>query len=572
MKRKKLAIVIVAIFLIVSITIVINKGIHDLSSTDEIGNDLGILTLFPTLLAVLLAFITNNVLISLLLGFLLGAILLGIIDGINSNIFVGIINQTGTSLKNVLFDMENINILILCLTVGGMIEIVRSSGGFEALAIKLTKKINSPRKSQLIASLLGCIIFFDDYANSLIVGPVMKPITDRVKVSREKLAYIVDSTAAPVTGIALISSWVAVEISAIEKGLQTVDPLRSGFSVFLNSIPYTFYCLFCLTFIFLNGLTNRDFGPMLKAEIRARNGQTVSDESKKNEKQSNINVNDKYRERIFTGVGGIILLIVFAMVAFYVQGRSAAINAGALMYNSPFNIPNIITAISYADTISLVTISSLVGSIFAIIFGCIFKLFNFKDSIKYWFKGAKSLLSTVIMLALAWCLADTISRLGATSYVVGLVNDAIPPIIIPIFLFIICCIISFASGSYGCLFVVMPLAIPLAYKVIAINSITNPEIFLALCSGSVMAGSIFGDHCSPVTDCTILSAIGSGCTTIEHCKTQLPYAFVCAIVSIVCGIALTYLGLNVFISLGIGILVQILILYVFGKEPNKEGK
>ena len=568
MKRKKATIIFVVITTLIITIATLGKNNLSSLNVEQLGKQLGLLTLIPTVLSVALAFISHNVLLSLLIGFLSGILILTLSYS-NSILEIPLqfINNTVVSLKNILFDIENLEIVLLCLVVGGMIELVRSSGGFEALAIKLTKKINTPRKAGLIGSLLGCIIFFDDYANALIVGPIMKPITDRVKVSREKLSYIVDSTAAPVTGIALISSWVAVEISAINDGLKLVGSNLSGFYLFINSIPFCFYCLFCLSFIFLNSMIGRDFGPMLNAEKRARQGEPVSDQSKKLESKNKSIVQDKMGKRIFVGVGSIVLLVGFAIASFYLNGRQLAIADGALNVNSVFSLQNVMTAISYADTINLVSLSAFIGSIFAIITGCLLKLFNFKDAVKSWFVGAKNLLSTVLMLLLAWCLADTITRLGATYYVVEIISLNVSPILVPVLIFAACCIISCASGSYGCLFVVMPLAIPLAFKIISMGVNINEEVYLLICISSVMAGSIFGDHCSPVTDCTILSASGCGCTTMEHCKTQLPYAIVCAIVSVICGILLSTLGVNVIISLIIGLVIQIMILMFIGKKP-----
>lgn len=567
MKRKRITIIITLLSVLAIIAAMLFKGNLSLQS-DELGRQLGILTLVPTVLSVTLAFVCHDVLYSLLIGFLSGAIILTLsfTSGVLQAPVQFVLNAFDV-VKTILCDVENLEIVLLCLVVGGVIEVVRSSGGFEALAIKLTKRINTPRKAGFIASLLGCVIFFDDYANALIVGPIMKPITDRVKVSREKLSYIVDSTAAPVTGIAIISSWVAVEISAINDGLKIVNSNLSGFYLFLNSIPFCFYCLFCLSFIFLNSLIGRDFGPMLKAERRARRGEPVSEESKKIEQGKQIEIKENLGKRIFVGVGSIVLLVLFAMISFYVNGRRLAIADNALSLNSSFNLQTLMTAISYADTINLVTLSAFVSSVFAVVFGCAFKLFNLKDAVKSWINGAKNLIPTIVMLLLAWCLAEIINRLGATYYVVDIISANVPAIVVPILIFATCCIISCASGSYGCLFVVMPLAIPLAFKMISMGINIDSQVYLLICIGSVMAGSIFGDHCSPVTDCTILSALGSGCTTMEHCRTQLPYAVVCAVVSIICGILLTTLGVNVVISLLLGLVAQIMIFMFVGKKP-----
>ena len=173
----------------------------------------------------------------------------------------------------------------------------------------------------------------------------------------------------------------------------------------------------------------------------------------------------------------------------------------------------------------------------------------------------------VIMLLLAWCLADTVKQLGTTYFVAEIISANVSPVFVPILIFVSCCIISCASGSFGCMFVVMPLAIPLAYKLISMGVNVSGEIYLLICVGSVVAGSIFGDHCSPITDCTILAASSADCPTLEHCYSQLPYTILNAVISIICGIVLTYLGINVVIAITIGILAQALILFILGKKP-----
>ena len=571
MKRRKIAIsIIVVTALLVLASILTNRNIS-IASTEELGQSLGIITLVPTVLSVILAFVTHNVIFSLLIGFLSGVLILGGLYATSvADIPVKVLSYLYVCIKDVLFDIDNIEVLLLCFAVGGVIEVVRSSGGFESLAIKLTKRVNSPRKAGLLASILGCLVFFDDYANALIVGPVMKPISDRIKVSREKLSFIVDSTAAPVSGIALVSSWIAVEVISIENGLQLVGLNENGFALFISSIPFCSYCLFAITFIFVNNIIGKDFGPMLKAEIRARRGEPASKESLDFDEDSKDKVHNARKDmgkKIFIGVGSMILLVVFALVAFYIDGRANAINEGILSQNTGFNFTNMMTAISYADTVNLITLAAIVSSIFAITFGCIFKIFEIKESVKSWFTGAFKISDNVFMLVLAWFLTETVKKLGTTYFVVGLITADVNPIIIPISIFAGCCIISCASGSFGCMSVVMPLAIPLAYKTISMGNVSNGEVYLLVCIGSVIAGSIFGDHCSPVTDCTILAAAGSGCSTMEHCFSQLPYTIVNCGISIVCGIILICLGVNVWLALLIGVALQALILLLIGKKP-----
>jgi len=558
MTRKKLTIAIIAITALLEVVIIATNRNISITSLEELGQSLGIVTLLPTLLAVELAFVTKNVLLSLLVGFLSGVTMLGIVYSTSIvDVPIKVLSYLISSIKDVVFDIDNIEILLLCFAVGGMIEVLRSSGGFEALAIKLSKRINTIKKANLVASILGCFILFDDYANTLIVGPIMKPITDRVKVSREKLAFIVDSTAAPVSGIAIISSWIAVEVASINKGLEFVGSNVNDFKLFINSIPFSFYCIFAITFLFINALIGRDFGPMLKAEIRARNGEVLSKESKLVDEDSKIeHVRNKMNKKIFVAIGSIVILVLCTLISFYIDGRSKAIDT-----------TNFLNIISYADTVNLITIAAFVGTIFAIIFGYIFKLFTIKDSIKSWFIGAYKICDTVLMLLIAWCLSNTVENLGTTYFVVEIISNNVNQILVPILIFVCCCLVSCSSGSFGCMFVVMPLAIPLAYEIISMGTIANEQTYLMICVGSVIAGSIFGDHCSPVTDCTLLSAESTGCSAMEHCNSQLPYAIMNGIISIVCGIVLTSLGVNVVISLLIGIIFQVLILLIIGRKP-----
>lgn len=252
----------IVIILMVMIAIIkcleVNKLNIDPKDVLSIGATLKVASLLPTALAIFLAFMYKNVILSLASGMLLGGLMVALING---NGFLGFFTTSLTGILDTVSDVDNAGIILLCLAVGGMIEIIRSSGGFIELAKKLTNKINTPRKANLIGQLLGIIVFFDDYANALIVGPVMQPIFDKLKLSREKLAYIVDSTAAPVTGIALISSWVAVEVGVIEEGLANANANMSAYNLFLQSIPFCFYCIFCLLFIFISSLTKKRIWP-----------------------------------------------------------------------------------------------------------------------------------------------------------------------------------------------------------------------------------------------------------------------------------------------------------------------
>ena len=288
-----------------------------LENTAELGHALGILSLVPPLFAVLLAFLTSDVILSLLAGVLTGAAMLTALSG-DGGVYATF-HRAVVSIVETSADYENVRVLLLCIAVGGMEGVIRFSGGFETTARVLSKRLRSPRKVNLISQLFCTLFFFDDYANALISGPVLTPVTDKAGVSREKLSYIVDSTAAPLAGIAVISSWVAVEVSVIQEGLDVIGSNTSAFQIFLGSIPYCFYCIFALVFVLLLTLTNREFGPMLEAERRARKGQPLKQgtqlERVRNEELTGNDAEDRSWRRIALAFGSIGVMFIFSLLA-----------------------------------------------------------------------------------------------------------------------------------------------------------------------------------------------------------------------------------------------------------------
>ena len=255
-------------------SIVMRAGLlPGLDAVEDLGRALGVWSLFPPVFAVMLAFLTGDVVLSLFAGVIAGFAMLTAIDG--GPLLYGTFHSAVEGIIETAATWENVQVLILCVMVGGMEGVVRRNGGFEAAARKLTGKLKSRRKVNLLSQLFCTLFFFDDYANALISGPVLYPVTDKAGISREKLSYIVDSTAAPLAGIAVISSWVAVEVSVIQEGLDAAGVTASAFQIFFHSIPYCFYCIFALAFILLLTFMGREYGPMLEAERRAMGGQPL---------------------------------------------------------------------------------------------------------------------------------------------------------------------------------------------------------------------------------------------------------------------------------------------------------
>ena len=530
-----------------------------------LGASLGAMSLLPIILAVALAFATGDVILSLFTGYIGGMAMLAVVEGTSASALPGaVLSRACRGIVVTASTWDNASVLILCVAVGGMVEVLRCTGGFAVLAGRLVRRINSPRKANIISQLFCTLFFFDDYANALISGPVLQTMTDKAGLSRARLSYIVDSTAAPVAGIAVVSSWVAVEVSVIDEGLALAGLGMSGFELFLHSIPYCFYCLFALAFMLLSSVMGREYGPMLTAEREARRARR---EKAADAEAENAPADKRDGRRVFVCVFSVALLLVTAMLSFYTSGRAEAVELGLIAPGAPFTLATVSTAVAQADTIFLVLRAALLCGLAAIALAKLLGLSTVGEGIKAWLHGAEALMPTIVILLLAWSLADVVKNLGTVYYVVEIISAGVPAFLVPSLIFVCCCLISFASGSYGCMFMVMPMAIPIASAVVGAENLTGDSSFLLLCVASVLSGSIFGDHCSPMTDCTVLAALGSGCNIMEHVRTQLPYAMTVAAVTIVFGTLLTALGMSVWLSLALGCAAMAALLLVIGKKP-----
>lgn len=541
MKTRKIAAVMLCVLSVVAIFCfrLMSAPLTGAVTAAELGSALGALSLLPTVLAVALAFLLGDVVVSLLIGLSVGELMLLLVTGEKGAAqLLQIVPSVIDELVGVASDTENTKVLILCALVGGLVGVLMKTGGFEAAAKRITKKVKTPRGANLLGQLFCVLFFFDDYANALITGPVLRPIADKVGLSRERLAYIVDSTAAPVAGIAVVSSWVAVELAVIGSGLETAGIADSAFQVFLRSIPYCFYCIFALVFMLITSFTGREFGPMLKAERRARASAAALCTPAEPEEEAAHSNQKKEMAGMLVAFGSIALLVLYLVV-------SLLANRG--------------------DTITLLLRSAFLSGIVAMAASAAAKLLPAGEGIKAWLDGVGNIVPTIIVLLLAWSLAAIVEKLGTVYFVVELIASKAAWQLVPAIIFVCCCAVSFAAGSYGCMFMVMPMAIPIACAVME-NSPGIGAHFLPVCVACVLSGGIFGDHCSPMTDCTILAALGSGCDVMDHAVTQMPYAFTVALVSIFCIISAT-LGFSAVYTIALGILVLSAIILLFGKQP-----
>ena len=545
----------------------------------------GILTLLPPFLAIVLAFVTKDVIFSLFVGALSGTFMLAFSE--SSSIIASIIPAFISYIDRVLNSMtnnSNAGIIMQVLTIGGLIALITKNGGTKAVALWFAKKAKDAKNSQFATWCMGLFIFFDDYANSLIIGPVMRPISDKFRISREKLAFIIDSTAAPVTGLAIISTWIGLEISLIHTGYDLVDPAVfaslhiarddiNAFEIFVQTIPYRFYNLFILIFVLLTIYMGKEFGPMLKAEKRARAGEIAKEhlvESGGLEDEI-LEPDENTKLKASNAILPLLTLIIFAILSFYYSGYNAIKDEGlkAMIDESPLSFFALRTCFAEANSSTALFQSAVIASILAIILGIYRKTFTLRTAISTWLRGWKTMISTVAILLCAWSLSSVIKDLGTSKYLIEILTDATPLFLLPTVIFLFASLISFSTGtSYGTMGILMPLAIPLAMGIGVHNGLSGDELhhYMVINIATVLTGAVFGDHCSPISDTTILASMGSKCSLLAHVNTQMPYALSICVVSILCGYLPITLGLNVYLCLGLGVVAMIILLALVGKK------
>ena len=534
----------------------------------------GMLTLIPPVAAIVLAFITKDVILSLFLGVLSGTFLISMVDqNIAASALFAFTDLCSRMVKS-MADTWNAGILLQVMCIGGLIALVTKSGGTKALALWLSKHADTPVLGQIYTWLMGIVIFFDDYANALIVGPIMRPLMDKFKISRAKFAFIIDATAAPITGIAVISTWVGVEISAIKEAYSQIGIENiNAFTVFVETIPYRFYNIFMIFFVVATAVMSREFGSMYRAEIASRGGKSGAADFKIKNLEDQIFVpKEGVALRKINALIPLGAMIVLSVIGFYLNGYSS-LEGEALeaVKAAPLSFTSIRTAFSAADASVVLFQSALFSSIIAVVLGIAQKIYGVKEAIEVWVGGWKSMLNTVIILLFAWSLSSVIKELGTSRYLVELLSDATPRFALAIVIFVLSSFISFSTGtSFGTMGIVTPLAVPLAHAVGQKYGLSGEEFHVFMCVNvsAVLTGAIFGDHCSPISDTTILSSMGAGCDHIEHVSTQMTYALVVCGISIVCGYLPAGFGLSVWGCLILGIAAIILLLRVVGKRVD----
>ncbi|PRX34885.1 transporter (NhaC family) [Orenia metallireducens] len=511
----------------------------------------GWLSLIPPVLAIILAWWSREVLVSLFIGVFVGATIIA-----DFNPLVGFMRTLDKYMIENLTDSWYISILLFLIILSGMVGIITRSGATNAVAEFVAKKAKTTRRAQLATWLMGILIFFDDYANSLIVGTTMRSITDKMKISREKLAYIVDCTAAPVTSMAIISTWVGHELGLIRAAFDSLGIEANAYSTFMQTIPYRFYSIFALAMVLFIALTGKDFGPMYDAERRARKeGKVLADGATPlaSDELTNMEVNPESKMKWYDAFIPMVAVVVVTIIGLWYNGTSGWTEAMPLH-----------EAFGNADASVVLLWSSFSGTLVAIILALFKGGLSLEESMEGWINGAKALAGACGILILAWALGLVTKELGTANFLVDLSKGTIPAFMVPTMIFVISGIIAFATGtSWGTSSIIMPLAVAMAYQ------LGSPMMATI---GAVLTGAVLGDHCSPISDTTIMSSTASAADHIDHVKTQLPYAIVVGIVAILFGFLPA--GFNVpswtvFPLLLLGMIALYLIVNYFGKAVEE---
>jgi len=517
------------------------------------------LSIIPPLIAIALALIFRQVIISLILGIFSGALFIYGFDPLTA--FLRLIDKY---IVEAISDVSHTQIIIFTLLFGGVIGLISRSGGTTGIANSLSKFAKTRRSGMISTWLSGLLIFFDDYANALVVGNLMRPITDKLKISREKLSFIVDATSAPVASIFIISSWIGYEVGLIQDGLTDIGSSLNAYSVFLDTIIFRFYPIAMLFFVFLVAFTKRDFGPMLKAERRAVEGNKVADSTFAtadfSEKSELFGNEDK--AKWYNGVIPILILIGVTVFGLVFTGIDS-LNEQGIAHQSIRNI------ISNSNSYLALLWGSLSACVVAALMIIAQRLLTLRETVDAWLAGIRSMLLAVLILTLAWSIGTVTGDIKTADYIISLISDSIDPRFLPVIVFAVCGLTSFATGtSWGTMAIMFPIVIPLSAAVTGMNHYSPADTHLILVGvvSSVLAGCVWGDHCSPISDTTILSSMASGCDHIDHVRTQLTYTITVGMVTMLIGDILTAFGLSPVIALLIIASVLVGIIYLWGKR------
>ena len=517
------------------------------------------MSILPPLVAILKALLIKEVISSLFMGVLTGTFIMALYAGHSPEQALGggILRVVDTYVVGSLFDKDHVTIIVFTLLIGGMVRIITANGGMQGVVNWLSKRARGPRSGQLMTFLMDLCIFFDDYSNTLVVGNTMRPIADRLKVSREKLAYIVDSTSAPVVAVAFVTTWIGAELSYIQDGIRAIGLEASAYSVFFHSLAYSFYPFLTLGFVLMIILSGRDFGPMLAAERKARLASAMEAETTNSVAKP---------AHIMDALIPLAVLIFGTIIGLVATGYDISVWND----NSEGFFHKLSETIGAANSYQALLWASLCSMLTAIVVTLLRGALTFGKVMEEMVEGFKSMFNAVLILTMAWSIALVTKDMHTADFVSQLLLEwSLSPAIVPVLTFLLAALIGFSTGtSWGTMAILYPLILPSSWLLCQEQGLsveaTMPLFYNVV--ASVLAGSVMGDHCSPISDTTIMSSLASSCNHLQHVSTQMPYALTVGATALLVGVLPTALGLPSWAAFLLGFAVLGLVVRLVGKK------
>ena len=517
------------------------------------------LSVLPPLIAIVMALVLKEVISALFLGVLSGTFLMALFTGQEPGTALGsgLLRVVDTYIVGSIFDSDHVTIIVFTLTIGGMVKIISANGGMQGIVNWLLRRAKGPRSGQLMTFIMDLCIFFDDYSNTLMVGNTMRPVADKLKVSREKLAYIVDSTSAPVVAIAFVTTWIGAELSYIQEGIDVIGIDASAYSVFFHSLKYSFYPLLTLAFVLMLIYSQRDFGPMLRAEKEARIKSDASSETSDDSTHSAPGID---------ALIPLLTLIFGTIIGLFVTGYDSSVWQDANMDT----FSKLSATIGNANSYLALLWSSLISLLAAVIMTLLRGSLEFGKIMEEMIEGFKVMFNAVLILTMAWSIALVTKDMHTAEFVSDiLLKLSLSPFIVPALTFLLAALIGFSTGtSWGTMAILYPLILPASWMLCkdqGFDTAATMPLFYNVVA-SVMAGAVMGDHCSPISDTTIMSSMASGCNHLQHVKTQMPYALTVGAVALLIGVLPTALGMPSWLAFMIAIAMLAVIVRFVGKK------
>lgn len=545
------------------------------------------LALAPPLVAILLAIVLREVVTSLVIALFSGALILSGWDPVQGLLLMLEQDVVGQVVEQDGGDPFHMTVIAFTLCMGAMVGIMQSSGGTAALVTRMGRFTGTRRRTQLATWIAGLVVFFDDYANTLLVGSMMRSITDRARVSREKLAFLVDATAAPVAGLAIISTWVGVELGYIREVYEQLGLSGDAYSIFLQTLPWRVYPLLLLGFVLMVCLSGRDFGPMRTAEQQALAAPASPADALTADSQAAATQAAETRTAeasqptgsLLTGLLPIAVLLAVVSFGLWYTGTNglAAANAERAAAGEPLQALSLWTLLDAANPNRVLLVSSFLAAAVAMACAACQRTHPLHDLAQGGLDGAGQMLPAVVVLVLAWGISSQCSpaRLNTAGVLIELTHGLLPAAGMPALTFLMAAGISLATGSsWSTMGLLMPLSVGVTFHLLVADGGTVPGDHPLLLGtvGAVLAGSIFGDHCSPISDTTVLSSAAAGCDHLQHVLTQLPYAGAVGAVSLLCCYIPAGLGLPVWFTLPVAGLLLYAMLRLLGRPLEESAE